>query len=489
MKKLLKKLCATVLALCFAVSTFGIGASFSAAQTTEERKAQLEQQLAETDKKLKELGTQQKDTQEYLNILDEKLNYSKEQLKILKSDVKGIDTKISSLESNIDSNSKLIVTMDGDIAEAQSNIEKLNQSFAQTYDSYCKRMRAMYISGNETSILSLILGSTSLQNFFTRLQMISAISKRDGELLKQVKQQTDSIILAKNELSQKQADLEKTQNILESDKSNLKVQKSNLSKKQEELADKEKSISAQQIEANELLQDIANQTKEYGELHEITQEELDAIDDAIALADKKYQAQTTTTTTTTTKKPTTTKPSTSNNVGSQSSTTTTTTTSTTTSTTQSAGSQYIRLTYPVPSYKTITCGYGDYYGHTGCDFSYNGNTNVKVVAAESGIVILSTDIYCDRSTCTKKNHGDGYCSYGRYIVIRHDKTTSKGDTVYTLYAHNSSRSVSAGQHVEKGQQIALGGSTGNSTGPHCHFEVRVGGSSQSYAVNPASYLS
>ena len=94
-------------------------------------------------------------------------------------------------------------------------------------------------------------------------------------------------------------------------------------------------------------------------------------------------------------------------------------------------------------------------------------------AAESGTVILVKLL--ERS-------------YGHYIVIRHDKTTKDGKIAYTLYAHNNDIIVSEGQHVSKGQQIAYSGTTGNSTGPHCHFELRIGGSSQSHAVNPARYL-
>ncbi|MDO4365066.1 MAG: M23 family metallopeptidase, partial [Clostridia bacterium] len=126
--------------------------------------------------------------------------------------------------------------------------------------------------------------------------------------------------------------------------------------------------------------------------------------------------------------------------------------------------------------------------YTGCDFSTGGTTGHKVVAADSGTVIISKDITCNRSTCKKSYHGGGYCSYGRYIVIMHDKPNKNGETVYTLYAHNSVRSVSAGQHVSKGQQIALSGSTGNSTGPHLHFEVRLGDGSYSSCTNPAYYL-
>jgi len=61
-----------------------------------------------------------------------------------------------------------------------------------------------------------------------------------------------------------------------------------------------------------------------------------------------------------------------------------------------------------------------------------------------------------------------------------------GNGLSTLYAHNSRLVVSVGQAVSKGDIIAYSGSTGNSTGPHCHFEVRLGNSAQ--RVNPLNYL-
>lgn len=60
--------------------------------------------------------------------------------------------------------------------------------------------------------------------------------------------------------------------------------------------------------------------------------------------------------------------------------------------------------------------------------------------------------------------------------------------VYTLYAHNSRRVVSAGTHVHRGQLIAYSGSTGNSTGPHCHFEVRTPPRRITTAWDPEIYL-
>jgi murein DD-endopeptidase MepM/ murein hydrolase activator NlpD len=74
--------------------------------------------------------------------------------------------------------------------------------------------------------------------------------------------------------------------------------------------------------------------------------------------------------------------------------------------------------------------------------------------------------------------GDGLRGYGNVVIIQHDRH------VTTLYAHNSSLKVAQGQHVAKGTLIALLGSTGRSTGPHVHFEVRRDDS----AVSPRSVL-
>lgn len=114
--------------------------------------------------------------------------------------------------------------------------------------------------------------------------------------------------------------------------------------------------------------------------------------------------------------------------------------------------------------------YPSYAGHTGIDINV-GVKGKSVVAAKDGVVIESKAL---------KSSSGSYISYGEYIMIKHSNGT------VTLYGHlkAGSRKVKVGQKVSKGQVIGTVGSTGNSSGTHLHFEVRVNGN----PVNPYRYL-
>jgi murein DD-endopeptidase MepM/ murein hydrolase activator NlpD len=118
------------------------------------------------------------------------------------------------------------------------------------------------------------------------------------------------------------------------------------------------------------------------------------------------------------------------------------------------------LIWPVSG--PVVSGYGMRWGrmHEGIDISASSGT--PIVAAAGGTVI----------------HAGWLGGYGNLVVVDH------GSGLATAYAHASSILVSLGQQVSQGQTIALVGSTGNSSGPHLHFEVRVNGT----AVDPLGYL-
>ncbi len=125
--------------------------------------------------------------------------------------------------------------------------------------------------------------------------------------------------------------------------------------------------------------------------------------------------------------------------------------------------------WPAPSYTRVSSEYGyrihPIYGtqkfHNGVDLAAPGGS--PILAAYDGVVVAATY----------------NASMGNYVMIDH------GDGLYTIYMHASSLLVSAGQSVSRGQKIALVGSTGNSTGNHLHFSVRLNGS----YVSPWNYIS
>lgn len=126
------------------------------------------------------------------------------------------------------------------------------------------------------------------------------------------------------------------------------------------------------------------------------------------------------------------------------------------------------FTWPVPGYTQITSYFGGRDAPVAGASSYHRGIDIgcsmgaSVVAAASGTVIVATYNYAE----------------GNYVCIDH------GGGVVTVYMHNSALLVSVGETVSTGQQIAAAGSTGISSGPHCHFGVRVDGT----YVDPLGYL-
>lgn len=124
----------------------------------------------------------------------------------------------------------------------------------------------------------------------------------------------------------------------------------------------------------------------------------------------------------------------------------------------SAPASNTKLLWPTAA-RRITQYFG--WRHTGLDIA--GPIGTPIYAAESGVVIKA---------------GWNRGGYGYYIIIDH------GNGLATLYGHNSKLLVSTGEQVVRGQQISQMGSTGRSTGPHLHFEVRI----NSRVNNPLSYI-
>jgi murein DD-endopeptidase MepM/ murein hydrolase activator NlpD len=119
--------------------------------------------------------------------------------------------------------------------------------------------------------------------------------------------------------------------------------------------------------------------------------------------------------------------------------------------------------WPVPRYKKISSSFGRRWGknHDGIDIP--APTGTPIVAVRDGLVKYSD------------NRVSGY---GNMVILDH------GKGIYSVYAHCDKNFVDQGSRVKQGQKIATVGSTGRSSGPHLHFEIRT----KNKARNPANYL-
>lgn len=132
--------------------------------------------------------------------------------------------------------------------------------------------------------------------------------------------------------------------------------------------------------------------------------------------------------------------------------------------------------WPVTTSKIITSPMGGRVSpggigstnHRGVDIGGVGTTSAALATKSGKVIIAKTVVYGSY----------GGSGYGNYVVLDH------GGGYTTLYAHLSSVSVSVGDMVTQGDTVGITGSTGNSTGPHLHYEVMINGVNQ----NPLDYL-
>ncbi len=348
---------------------------------------------AELERKQKDLEKQQADIKSRLSTIRERAASAQEELDT-------INALIANLESQVDTLNASIEATEAEIAELEAEIAKREELIDANYDNFKQRLRMMYMSGDLTGGLEVLLSTESYDDLLTRMYYIEKMADHDQAII-------DAIALDKATFEDKRATLEAKRAALDEQRVTLNAKKTELD---EEKANAEKLLK--EIEADQKA--LEEEQKKIDEKMTVARAQLDAL---IAAESKK-----------------------------------------------DVGSKYVGggFKWPAPGYGHITSPYGMRWGklHKGIDIG--APTGAKIVASNEGKI--TTSAYNS--------------SYGNYVIINH------GGGYMTVYAHLSKRLVSVGQYVAKGQTIGLCGSTGHSTGPHLHFEIRVNGT----AVNPKKYV-
>lgn len=419
----------------------------------EEQRKSLEERLQKNESKLATYEESAKETEDYINTLDEKIGYLNEELNLLDKEISTAQKKVNAYEKQVKELAEEMAELQERCDKANNQLDKLNKSFKTTYNAYCLRLRAMYISGS-SSLIATLLTSKDISQFLSRYEMIKAISRSDTALLKEVNKKMDKVNEKRQELDSEKAVLDEKNAELTKKQSACENAKKSIESKQQEVASKKITIAEKRAESDELLAKYAQKTQQYGEYRNEDEELIASVEKEIddVLSGLKAPEEATTIASTENSK-----------------VDTSTDMDSTTGTLFSRNNAVLSLGYPVPHHHSVSAPFGHYSNgnpHTGIDYPCPKGS--KVVAAQKGIVIK----------VRRLNY-----SYGYYVMIYHG-TDSKGRKIVTLYAHNSDILVSVGQTVTKGQQIAKSGSTGNSTGPHSHFELIINGSK----VNAKNYL-
>jgi len=325
------------------------------------------------------------------------------------------------------------------LAEQQAALLELEQAYQDYLDSedelaereiqYRDRLQAMF-EFREKSILEVFLESDNLQGFFSNMELIRAIADYDQQMLAELEAARDDAELKHADADAKR---EAADAVVVAKQAEIDELRGQIQRNTEELAAAQAVLAARQAEEDEMLAEserigaLIHELQEQKEQEEAEEEAARrAAEEARRAAEEAARAERSGT-----------------------------------------------MTWPVPSSRWLTSPFqpegrtdlpGQTRPHMGVDIG--ADYGAPVVAAAGGTVMVVYNPWEGQNT-------GGY-GYGNYVVINHY------NGVATLYGHLKSAAVVLNQYVSAGEVIGYVGSTGNSTGPHLHFEVRVDG----YPVEP-----
>lgn len=425
-------------------------------QRLEDEQGNIGSDKQTTEGKIEENITQQDTITEEITSIDEELTTTQSSIQTKEAEIVDTNEEIEGLSDRIEKLKK-------DVKKLQKRIEKRESLLKD-------RLISIQKSGGSVKYIEVILGSQSFGDFISRVFAVNTIMDQDKNIMEEHETDKDSLENKQVEVEEKREEVKEQKVALESQKDELVALKTQLDN---QMAEKETLIAQLEEEHGELEEyklsleeeeqvlsaeaSAIAKAKQLAEneksnLEQLAKEEAarkKAAEEKAAKekAEKEKEAQ---------QKASSEEPEQETPPVASSPPASTGNGTFIVPTTGRTSSPFGYRTHPI---------FGDQRLHAGIDFAAPSGT--PVVAAGSGVV----------STAGYMN------SYGNVIMISH---YIDGKTYTTLYAHLSSISVSPGQTVNQGENIGNVGSTGDSTGPHLHFEVHPGGYRN--PVNPAGYF-
>lgn len=422
---------------------FPISSSAATKAELEDKIDSIETERKEQEEKLAELRKDATKQAQYVDGLYKQLAVFQQELAAYQEKMDVLNAELGEINKKIDDKNKEISKVEKKIKAKEAEIKEINAKLAV-------RLRATYMAGTG-STLKLLLSADNLASFLTTNELLWRIAENDDKIVK-------SLVKTININNKLKEDLDKQNEELKKEKDVLEEKKPIYEAEIREFTERQENLTLKYQEAHDILITLDKESQYF-------RNQIEYLDKEQANIEAQIQAVINAS-----------RPSTGGTSGGSSSGGSSSGGSSSGGYTPTLNpSGYINPVADPNRYMSSPYGYrtdpisGERKLHGGMDITCpgaggrTGPFTKKIVAAKSGTVSFA-----------------GWMSgYGNTVMISHS------DGFTTLYAHNYSLTVSAGQSVSQGQQISIMGTTGYSTGAHCHFEIR---DAYGNKINPAPYI-